>query len=137
MTVDKKMKFVGLHVFGFLLLPIYLLPSLVSAWAILSERDFVALAQPLAIAEHWRLACYAALFAVPLVFFKGARWTAALIAAAAATDLVSALSVPFVPTILFIVAFVFMATSMREQAHGGGAGPAPVTRLPNPRLNTP
>ena len=44
-----------------------------------------------------------------MIFAKGVRWTAFLVAFAAGFDLLPVLDlVPLVPTIMFIIAFVFM-----------------------------
>ena len=83
------MKVVGLIAYVILLVPIYGLPWL-GFW----------LAEAI---------CYALLAAIVLLC-SGARWTVALVALAAAFDLLPLLDlVPFVPTVLLVTAFVFMA----------------------------
>ena len=122
------MKAIGLILFVLLLLPIYALPwvsglgSVVAAMDALDvaanphamEEDLVGLfdSRATVVAKIWiaEAICYVLLLATPLVFAKGARWTAALIAFAAVFDLVPILDfVPLVPTVMFVIAFVFMA----------------------------
>lgn len=98
------MKVVGLILFILLLVPIYVLP-----WV----PGFGWTAEAI---------CYVLLLVTTLIFAKGARWTAALIAFAAAFDLLPILDfIPFVPTVMFIIAFVFMAKAQPAQAGTAGA----------------
>ena len=102
------MKAVGLFLFILLLVPIYVLP-----WVSIVASGFFWGAEA---------TCYVLLLVTSLIFAKGARWTAALIAFAAAFDLLPILDfIPFVPTVMFIIAFVFMAKAQPAQAGTAGA----------------
>ena len=119
------MKPIGLILFILLLLPIYAIPwvgglgTAVSAMehvdAAIDDRavdgelvdDVSLVAMATWVAEA---VCYALLFAVCLIFARGARWIAGLIVFAAAFDLLPLLDfIPLIPTVMFIIAFVFMA----------------------------
>ena len=131
------MKVIGMILFILLLVPIYALPwisGLGSAVAAMEAVDAAvderAVDQDLVdstttiVTGIWvaEAICYVLLLAVPLIFAKGARWTAALIAFAAAFDLLPILDfIPLVPTVMFIVAFVFMAKARPPQSGTSGA----------------
>ena len=128
------MKVVGVILFILLLVPIYVLPwvsvgsSAVAAMAAtdapIGEVDEQAAFHDIVDFMKFWIAegiCYVLLLAVTLVFARGARWTAALIAFAAAFDLLPILDfIPFVPTVMFILAFVFMAKA--RPPHSGMSG---------------
>ena len=131
------MKVIGMILFILLLIPIYTLPWIsglgraVAAMELVDaavderamDQDLVdsttTFATGIWVAEA---ICYVLLLAVPLTFVRGARWTAALIAFAAGFDLLPILDfIPLVPTVMFIVAFVFMAKARPPQSGTSGA----------------
>ena len=128
------MKTIGILLTLALLVPIYVLPWVGGAVQVdgfmgametpdpdLTESEYEAaidaagedIGKSLMLAfKIWlaQAACYALLVATPLVFSSGARWTCALMAGAAVFDLMPVLDwIPFVPTVLILIAFVFMA----------------------------
>lgn len=128
------MKIVGIVLFILLLVPIYVLPwvaGLGTAVAAMEAADAAVDAREIdqelvdstttVVTGIWvtEAICYALLLATPLIFARGARWTAALIAFAAAFDLLPFLDfVPLVPTVMFVVAFVFMAKARPPESGG-------------------
>ena len=127
------MKVIGLILFVLLLVPIYALPWVAGLGGAVAAMEAVDAAfdaremdQDLVestttvVTGIWiaEAICYVLLLATPLIFAKGARWTAALIAFAAVFDLVPILDwVPLVPTVMFIIAFVFMAKAQAPGSH--------------------
>ena len=126
------MKVIGMILFVLLLVPIYALPwvaGLGSAVAAMEAVDAAVDAREVDqnlvdstttwVTGIWiaEALCYVLLLATTLIFARDARWIAALIAFAAAFDLLPILDiVPLVPTVMFIVAFVFMAKAQAPES---------------------
>ncbi len=94
---------------GFLV-PIYVLPWLPdnNVWLLALAPDDDDLAGSVASGRLVLAACYCGATLAAYLAGKGARWTALLVVGAGLFDLVL-FFVPFVPTVLLLVAFIFIA----------------------------
>ena len=129
------MKAIAIVLFLLLLLPIYALPWLQGLADTVSVTETIDAAiddreadqELIESTSAWatgtwiaEAVCYAVLMLSLLIFARGARWVVALILFAATFDLVPVLDlVPLVPTVMFIIAFVFVAKAERPKALPG------------------